>query len=320
MLVRWGWLVALLWTATAQAQGQVFALAGKRVDDPNFVAAWRGCAAEARTWGDSCLQVGRPGPARARVQDAAIAEALERGVAGLAVSVTNSRYLAESSLKAAAQRKVPVVTFDSDLDAAHRALRRVYVGPDNAELGRQLAALAAARHPRGGTLCLLAADGRDTNLAERMTGVRRGLSGDPARPEGARLDGQRGWRELPRCPWFNDDDPARALRQLGLAFGDERADVVIAVGAWPVVDVARYRAAVRDLALDDRSRARSVVVATGETSPAQQGLLRDGLVHGYVSIDFEQMGRYAYRAMKRLARDLPVDPVIRTGATVRQGL
>ncbi|BAL97629.1 substrate-binding domain-containing protein [Rubrivivax gelatinosus] len=317
MRLPWRFLIGLLWAAGAQAQGQLYGLAGKSTDDPNYVAAWRGCAAEAQLWGDRCNAVGAPGPARARAQDAAIVGALQHGLAGLAVAVTNSRYLGESALALAAQRGVPVVTIDSDVEPAQRALRRVYIGADHEEIGRQLATLVAARRPDGGQLCLLAGDTHDPGIATRITALRRTLAQDPKLPEGARLGGERGWREVARCPWFNGDDPQRALRQLEFAFREEQADVVVSLGAWPFAEPQRYRAA---LPPPGRRGSRVVVAATGALSAPQKALLADGLVHGFVSVDYELMGRYAYRAMKRLATGHPVEPTIRIGAVVRQGL
>ncbi|MBK1615344.1 sugar ABC transporter substrate-binding protein [Rubrivivax gelatinosus] len=314
----WRFLIGLLWAAGAQAQGQLYGIAGKSADDPNYVAAWRGCAAEAQLWGDECTAIGRPGPARARVQDAAIVAALQRGLAGLAVAVTNPRYLADSALALAAQRRVPVVTFDTDVEPPQRVLRRVHIGPDEADIGRQLGALVAARRPDGGLLCLLAGDNQDAGTAARMAGVRRTLAQDPKRAEGARLAGERGWREVARCPWFNGDDQRRALRQLTLALGEEQADAVVALGAWPFVDAAQYRAALGTLG--GGLRGRVVVGASGTLSPGEKALLAEGLVQGYVSIDYELMGRYAYRSMKRLATGHPVEPLIRIGAVVRQAL
>ncbi|MGC4078396.1 MAG: substrate-binding domain-containing protein [Rubrivivax sp.] len=318
MRLPWRFLIGLLWAAGAQAQGQVYGLAGKSTDDPNYVAAWRGCAAEAQLWGDRCNAVGAPGPARARAQDAAIVGALQHGLAGLAVAVTNSRYLGESALALATRRGVPVVTIDSDVEPAQRALRHIYIGPDHEEIGRQLAALLAARRPDGGQLCVLAGDTHDPGVTARITALRRSLAQDPKLPEGARLAGEHGWREVARCPWFNGDDAQRALRQLEFAFREEQADVVVSLGAWPFTQPSRYRAAVRTLVT--RGNGRVVVAATGALAPEQKALLAEGLVHGFVSLDYELMGRYAYRSMKRLATGHPVNSAIRIGAVVRQGL
>jgi ABC-type sugar transport system substrate-binding protein len=57
-----------------------------------------------------------------------------------------------------------------------------------------------------------------------------------------------------------------------------------------------------------------VFIGTGSVSPAQRGLLADGLLTGMVSLDFVEMGRQAYLTMKRLAKGEAVEPWVRTGA------
>jgi ribose transport system substrate-binding protein len=296
------------------AQGQVFGLAGKRVDDANFVAAGQGCEAAAALQGDRCLIVGQAGPSKARLQDAALLQALAQPLAGLAVSVTHSGFLGASSLAAALRQGVPVVTFDSDLDPPEQRLRRSYIGPDNEAFGRALGELARQWHPHGGVLCMMSGDAHDPNLNKRLLGVRQALSGDAAWPSGQRLEGQGGWRESPRCPWFNGDSPPRALKQMQLALATYRVDAFVSVGAWPLVDHAAFVETMRGIKVGNPTAGRSVFIGTGSVSPAQRGLMGDGLLTGMVSLDFVEMGRQAYLTMKRLAKGSAVEPWVRTGA------
>lgn len=283
--------------ATAGAAGgQVFGIAGKSLDDVNFVAVWRGCDEEVRLQGDRCVHIGASGAAQPRLQDAAIAQALQGRLDGLAVSVTHSGLLGVSSLAQAARRGVPLITFDSDLEPAQRDLRRAYVGVDNEAVGRRVGELLRELRPAGGRLCLLSADQRDPNLLQRLRGVR------------AALAGVQGWQEPSRCPWTSGDDPARAVRQLVATFEEVRADVFVSVGAWPLLDAARYRAAVAPGQAQRRAAGQHIVIVTGELSEAQQALRREGLVDAVVAIDFHRMGRAAYRTMKRLAGGQPVEP------------
>ena len=308
---RWAWLLGC-WSLTAWAQGQVFALAGKSPSDVNFVAAWQGCADEAKRQGDTCLPLGVGGPAQARVQDAAITVALAQPLAGLAVSVSHSALLAQSALALAAQRQVPVITFDSDLEPAHQALRRAYVGPDNVALGHALGLAARAAHPRGGRLCLLSGDAKDPNLNQRVWGVRQALSQQATWPAGRRLRGEGGWREVDRCPWYSGDSAERALKQMSIALGEMKVDAFIAVGHWPTLQPALFRATVRPLQARLQGRQQDIFVSIGEPSEGQRQLMRDGLVRAYVAIDFQAMGRAAYLSMKRLALGLAVEPMVRT--------
>lgn len=303
-------------TGGVRAQGLVFGISGKSANDVNFAAAWKGCADEARKHGDTCLQLSAGNTAQARLQDAAIVEALSRPLAGLAVSVTNSGYLAESSLTQAAQKKVPVITFDSDLEPQHGHLRRAYVGPDNIEFGGKLASAAQASHPRGGVVCLLSGNIKDPNLNQRLLGVRRALSGDPALPPGTRLSGQGGWREADRCPWYNEDDHQRAVKQMVMALTEMKVDVVISVGHWPLVDLKRYREAVEPLKSGMLQANQDIIIGVGEVSAERLALLNGELLRAYASIDFTEMGREAYREMKALATGNQLRPVTYTATVV----
>lgn len=299
-------IVIMLFFALAAgvpAKGMKFGIAGKSADDANFIAVWDGCAKAARQYGDECFNIGSPGPANVHKQDGAIADAVTKGIDGLAVSVTNSERLVRSSLGKALAKKIPVLTFDSDLDKSHAYLRKGYVGPDNLKIGSDLARLAMRFRPQGGTVCLMSGDPYNTNLNERMAGVRRMLSGQGAFPGNRKLQGEGGWREVSRCPFFNFDQPAMAIEQMKTAFASEKADVFVSVGHWPVLDVNRYRQSLAELNKTDRDfDKRIIIIGIGKLMPAQQELLQEQLVHGYVSIDFDEMGRVAYFYLKRLAQ------------------
>jgi ribose transport system substrate-binding protein len=306
--------VATPWDAAA---GATFALAGKSPDDANFIAAWEGCVAAARLQGDRCLNLGSPGPAQARLQDAAIVAALQSPLAGLAVSVTHSGLLGGSALALARDKGVPVVTFDSDLEPAEQGLRRSHVGPDNLAFGRSLGGLVKAAHPQGGVVCLMSSDAHDPNLNKRLLGLRQALSGVPGwSVPSRRLQGEGGWREPSRCPWFNGDSMARAHRQMRWALETARVTALVSVGAWPLIDPARYAALMRELGTQRAGAGRAVFMGTGQVSAPQQALLDEGLIGGIAAIDFHEMGRQAYLTMKRLAAGERSDVLVLTGATL----
>jgi ribose transport system substrate-binding protein len=318
--MRVGVLAAGVWLAMSAASfaqaGQVFGLAGKSRDDINFVRAAQGCAEEARKFGDQCEHLGGTGAAQVRLQDQALREAIKRPVVGLAVSVIRSDYLAKGALAEAARQRIPVITFDSDLDAAFQPLRRSYVGPDNRAFGRQLGAQAQIAHPGGGLVCLMSGEAHAPNLAQRLQGVREALSGNPAWPPGARLHGEGGWREAERCPWLNGDDPQRALKQLKTALTELQVDAVISVGAWPLSNLDAYRQAMTALKHSHLDANKSVIIAVGTVTPEQQALLRDGLVHALVSIDFAEMGRAVYASLKKAVNGQPLAPFVYTNTLV----
>lgn len=311
---RVAWVALWLACGAGQAhgEGRVFGLAGKRVDDVNFVAAWRGCDAEARAQGDRCLHLGRAGSANARLQDEAIRMALQEGLAALAVSVMHSGFLADHGLAQARSAGIPVVTFDSDLDWPHRDLRRLYIGPDNHAFGRELGEMVRRQWPAGGSVCLMSADVHDPNLNQRLAGVRAVLSGLLDRPP-ARLNGEGGWTEPARCPWYNGDDPSRARQQIALSLESLRVQAVVSVGAWPIAEPTAYQQMLEGLRQRGLDVRRAVFVGTGVLSPQQSLLLRQGHLAGVVEMDFEAMGRAAFRAMKRLSRGERLEGVVRTG-------
>jgi len=307
-------------SAQSLAGGKRFGLAGKRLDDPVFVTVWQGCDDEARKQGDRCEHLGQAGPANARVQDEALAAHLRQHTDGIAVSVTHSSFLASHALKQAKDAGVPIVTFDSDLDELVRGMRRSYIGPDNTAFGQALGQLARQRWPRGGVACLMSADPHDPNLQARILGVRQALSGNLQwSASGLKLAGQGGWTESPRCPWYNGDDQARAIKQLRVSLQDPRVDVLISVGAWPLLDLRAYEAAVRHSQVTRPDAGLRVFIGTGTPSPTSLRLLDEGFIGGMVAIDFDAIGRQAYWALKHISRGEHVDPLIRTGVTVLAG-
>jgi len=305
--------------APSRTAGKVFALSGKRVDDPVFITVWRGCEDEARKQGDQCVHLGQPGPANARRQDDALGTYLQRHADGIAVSVTHAGFLSAHALKLAQIKGVPVVTFDSDLDEVNWGMRRSYIGPDNVRFGFDLGQLAKQRWPRGGVVCLMSAHAHDPNLQARILGVRQALSGGTPWPsDRLRLTGQGGWTESPRCPWFNGDSQDRALKQLGASLQDPTVDVVISVGAWPLLDLPAYERLLRRVQLSRPDAGQRVFVGTGTSTAQELKLLREGFIGGLAAIDFEAMGRAAYLALKRLSQGEAIEPLIRTGSQLHQ--
>ncbi|TBW49501.1 sugar ABC transporter substrate-binding protein [Marinobacter halodurans] len=283
----------------AHGQGLTFALISKSLQDANFIAAARGCEQAASEDGNHCVHVGPKGAAHFRNQDLAIRHLLERDVDGMALSVTNGEYLARKSLAQVAERNIPLITFDSDLPDDLHSLRQAYVGPDNAEIGRQLGRIVNL-FMDGGTLCLMSASPFDTNLNERLLGVRQALTGDPTPDEPGLLTGENGWTETGRCPWYNADDKSRAVTQVFTAYTYEHSDAIVSVGAWPLLDHNRLRSALAPFRDQLRSREKLFILATGGLRPQDTALMNEGLIQGFVSIDFEAMGRASYEVLKRL--------------------
>ncbi len=288
-----------------------FGIVGKSSSDPNFVVTFQGCDDVARRNGDECELIQNPGPANVHLQAEALREALQSGrFDALAVSVTSSREI-EQVLESAT---IPVITFDSPLKTSKDGKHRIYVGIDNFEFGRSLAKMAKRHVPRGGRICLMTA-AHDPNLEQRVAGIRRELSNDPAYPTGTPLDGQGGWTEDPRCPWNTGDQIDRALLQTRITLSTMDVDVLLSVGHWPVVEALRYRQAIQ--AFEDRLIRGDtyVIVGVGNIDPEMQRLLDDRLVHGYVGIDFRAMGQSSYQAMRDSLDGVTLPWIISTTTT-----
>ncbi|SFB48761.1 ribose transport system substrate-binding protein [Azotobacter beijerinckii] len=300
-------LCGLLLAPLASAAPLQFALVAKRVDHRFFILAAEGCAEAAQAQGDSCLLLGAAGPTHFRRQNEALKAAFERGLDGIALSVTHSKWLADHALQRAG--KTPLITFDSDLGPAEQPLRKGYVGLDNLLFGQQLGMLAQRFRPQGGRLCILSGRPQDTNLSERIRGIRQQLRGEPAANEaGDRLSGEHGWSEPPRCPLYDTDDQQNALLKLATLMDAGEADVIISTGSWPIHQADTYRGQLGPLLarLDKQGGRPATIIATPEPNAAQLALLDDGLVQAYLSMESREIGRQSYWMMKRLAQGLPV--------------
>lgn len=290
-------LALALTPALTQAEGLVFGLVGKSIDDINFVAAGKGCAEEAKRSGDQCLLIGNRGPADYRLQVQAIADAVRNTrFAALAISVTAS----EAVARAVQALTIPVITFDSPFKAGDAALSRAYVGTENVEFGRELARIARKLRPQGGSVCLMTA-ANDGNLAQRVQGLRMELSGQDQRAEGQRLNGEGGWSETERCPWNSADKNQRTLSEVEFTLKHLHPDVFISVGHWPVSDPAAFRKTVAPFSAAIMAQQPVLIIAVGKILPDYAALFDEHLVHGFVSINFEEIGRQSYALMKAVA-------------------
>ena len=292
--------LALLVGFTMAVQGKTFAIVAKSVDDGNFIAVWRGCQQAALLQGDDCVLLGGQGPAQLRAQEKAIRDAIRSDrFQGIAISVINSSRVA-LALKGV---DMPVVTFDSPLDKKRAHLSQAYIGINNAEVGKNLAWVAERLGTNQKQICLMT-DMHDENLSLRMRGVREQLGIVGGKNNELSL-----WREWHRCPWNTSDNVNRSLVQLKGTLSSMRSGVFISLGHWLLLDGPSYRAVVAPFVDQFASKELSVVIAIGaETEPLADALMHEGLLHGYVSIDFELMGRKTYQVLRTLSEGGSVEP------------
>ncbi|MBG0791187.1 MAG: substrate-binding domain-containing protein [Desulfovibrionaceae bacterium] len=283
--------------APCRGEGRLFAIVAKSESDANFVRVYTTARAEAMLNGDTVILVGGKGEAHFRIQDAEVRSVLKRRPDGLAISVLRSNYLAENSFVAVHKAGIPVVTFDSDFTGRAMGLRAGYIGTDNRTLGVLLALEARALRPEGGVVAILTGGLDDTNLNDRMRGVRAGLGiGEE----------NSGWTLSRRSPLPCRDNYDQALDQLELLLDDPEVDVIISVGWWAQMAgdyeqrMARYKGV-----LDS---GRKVLIFAGAID-RQVKLLEKGLNHVNIGLNFEEMGRQVYLALKTLADGESIPPM-----------
>lgn len=298
----------LIAPALAPAAGKTFALVSKNIDDPNFTAVWAGCQEAASNNGDRCLHVGPSDQAHFRAQNQALEQILEEEPDAIAISVTNSSFLAKHAIASARDKAIPIITFDSDFAPEEQGLRATYVGPDNHQVGQRLGKMVERLRRNHNSLCLMSGNPFDTNLEERLAGAKAALLGEHRSDDSHAPDETHGWNQVPRCPWYNDDNPSRSVTQLVTTLRNPQADTLVSVGDWPISDPHSYRRAVepfRESLLQPRNNL--VVIATGELRPADYQLLLQRKVHGLLTIDFQAMGRTSYHQMRRLVEGRSVN-------------
>jgi len=280
------------------SEGLRFGIVGKSTTDGNFIDTWKGCNEVALLSGDECFLLGHFGSADARQQLSAINHALNnKPLDAIALSVTNSNYLAQGL----ADLDIPLITFDSPFAEADNHLSKAYIGIDNVEFGRQLAALVKKLKPNGGRVCIFSTL-HDTNIAQRVWGVRQVLSGYDQLPRDSRLQGQTAWTESDRCPLNTADNIPRALNQLQATLQADLADIYIAVGWWPIVDSQAYRQTIANYQQKFRNHEVIMVAGVGKAEAEYDELLKQHLLHGYVSINFPEIGRLSAKVMADLAQ------------------
>ncbi|WP_319582294.1 substrate-binding domain-containing protein [uncultured Pseudodesulfovibrio sp.] len=282
------------------AKGRLFFVVAKSESDLNFVRVYNAAKAEAEVHGDRVVLTGGKGKAHFRIQDESIREALRQSPNGLAVSVLRSEYLVENSFRQVHETGTPVVTFDSDFSEPYRSMRAGYIGTDNVELGRELARQAQKLRPQGGVAVILTGGLDDTNLNDRISGVRQQLvSGDA----GSR------WSLHARSPIPCRDNYEQALAQLRNMLDDPEVNVIISVGWW--AEMAEGYASLVENYRAQLSRGDKVLVFAG-AHPKQRELFAQRLSHVNIGLDFEEMGRLVYKYLVRLDKGRTIPEVTYT--------
>ena len=305
-------------SGVAQAQSKKFALVPKNMNNPFFDLARDGCKkAEAELDGIECYYIGPPEHGGGEDQIRIVQDLITQGVDGIAVSPSNAPAMGRA-LAAANAAGIPTMTWDADLLDQDKAMRSTYVGTKNYDIGVNLAKLAKAMKPDGGTLCLQTGGAAAANHNERLQGIRDTLGGmSGTTPPGNRLAGENGWTEVDGCPLITDDDGTKAVQGLTdmlNKYGE--LDTFISTGAFTQWVDNAYRQAVAPHKA--RMDSGDLVVLVADTLPMQMQQLKDGLSQGQVGQRPFEMGYKAMFILKDLVEGKSVDDPIYTGLDVCQ--
>lgn len=313
----WALSVLLLmytpWNSVALAKGLKIALVAKNTDDVNFIEAGKSCAAEARKYGDECVLLGEKEGGSPRAQVIAIEAAVKTGTfSAFAISVTKSDLVA----KVVQKIKVPVITFDSPFESSDSHLSRAYIGANNLDFGKDLGRVAKRLRPKGGTICIMTAM-HDTNLKQRVWGLRQELSGNPKISIEKSLSGENGWTEIKRCPLNTGDNVQRSLSEMGSMLESLKPDVFVSVGSWPIKDDHGYRSMIAPYHEEIQKQHRTIIFAPGLSTPSYTNLMHENLVHGYVIGNFPEIGKLSYLYLRDILLGKSVPPITYIPNTIR---
>ncbi|WP_237359597.1 substrate-binding domain-containing protein [Vibrio marisflavi] len=281
-----------------------------------FTQSKIGCEAAAKELPNvKCIYVS-PGEADIRTQDKIVKKLIADGVDGIAIAVGQSKFLAGNSLKQAKQAGIPIVTYDSDFDAAtlkkYPDLRSAYIGTNNFELGKALGEQLQINRPNGGALVIQSGRPDSPNLNLRIMGIRSALSGNRYdSPPGTLLTGENGWIEV-RKPFFNFDQLPRAVKQLDTVLKGKRvqADAFVSVGGWLQNDEKIYRDLITPYKKSLTDNKISIVIS--DASATQLVLLGDKLTTANVGQSPYEMGRQAILTLYKIINNQPYQEFIYT--------
>jgi ribose transport system substrate-binding protein len=302
-------VVAMAGHAEARTIAMVFKVLNNAFTPP----LQQGCAKAAKDLGVDCVFLG-PQEYNEAAEVQMAQDEIQRGVDGLAVSAGNPKAMA-IALKAAKEKGIPVVTFDSDVLPEFYPLRYTFIGTDNYLFGAKLAELVL-QTKKGGTVCIQSGAPASLNLDERIQGIRDTLGGASKDNPIKRLTGQNGWTEPGGCPVYNNDSIELAAQQVADVFtAQPKLDAFIAVGGWAQYAPEAYKRAV------DQQKARvdskELIISFGDNFAPQMPLLKAGYSDFNVGQRPYEMAYKAVQVLNDILDKKPAPPpMITTGLEV----
>jgi ribose transport system substrate-binding protein len=287
-------LLLAAWSGPSAAQPYQFAIVPPTGESPFFQAIRDGCGERARELKSVTCVYAAPGGAEARSQAQLIRDLVKEGIDGIAVSPETMPDVT-TAIDEAVAAGVPVVTFDGDQPRSHR---QAFIGTNAKDFGRTLGASARRWKPKGGRFLIVTADPTLPNLAERIAGVRDALS--------------TGWTEAKTSPLVTDGTFTDAVRMVDRALaGGNDIDLIISVGAWPMLAADEWRALVAKY--KQRIDQAQTVLVVADALPAQKALVREGLGHVLVGQRPGDMGVKAVDLLIDLKQGRKVPEVVYVG-------
>jgi len=254
-----------------------------------------------------------------RKQDKIISELIDQGIDGIAIAVSNSEFLARSSISKAIAAGIPVITFDSDFNTATQShypqLSLAYIGTDNLALGYALGNALKSLRPEGGKLLIQTGRPDSANLNLRIMGLRSALSGiNYTIPPGELLDNKMGWSEI-RTPIPSFDKIVRAIKQLEsiILAKPSKIDAFVSVGGWAENNPNTYRRIVKPVANEIKNN--KLILLFANSSSGQLSLLSDRLASGNIGQNPYQMGSLSILTLNKIVTKQPYDKIIYTQLT-----
>jgi len=269
-------------------------IVGKTKNDSFYQQSYQGCLSFAQENPNvNCIYEGGNDYQDIRAQALILNKLVQQGVDGLLFSTTDSDFLVQRVLSSNKARNLPIITFDSDLLPEHRQYRIAYVGTDNFNFGQALARYAKQfKTSKITRVCIQSGHNTSPNLNERLAGVRYELAGE--RTE--RLNGQNGWIEHERCPFYSLGKRGDALMQLEAMLNEKNPPIFIAVAGFAQFNpdyIERISAYKTDIDKGD------IVIVSADTETVQLEALAAGLSTVNIGQNPFEMGRLGTELLYR---------------------
>lgn len=280
------WLL-FCFSTTVAAEVNI-AIIGKTKNDSFYMQSFKGCSDFAKSTPDlNCVYDGPDDYQDVRSQAIIVNELLQQNIDGLLISITDSQFLARSALKKFAAKKIPVITFDSDLAPAQHKYRIAYVGTDNYAFGQALGQYAKnfkAQHSQ--SYCILSGHRTSPNLNARVKGVQAVLN-------------QANWTEHERCTLYSMGKRDVALFQLESMMKVERPPVLIAVAGFAQFN-PNYLSTMKPF--KQALEKQEVVIISADTEQVQLQALKQNMSTANIGQMPYQMGKKGAELLYQLIK------------------